>query len=274
MKKSKRKVIARDTLEILERGFYHNPKGEKVEISKAQREAEKKTILYQPEELIELIKGDSKEKENYTTEFIVDALSTLDSVRNQFEQDENLVCLNFASARNPGGGFLKGSEAQEESIARATGLYKCQLKAEDYYKYNRAIKTCLYTDHIIYSPKVPIIKNEAGELLETVVFAGMITAPAVNTGVVLRNEPQNIDQIEPMMKRRIDMVLSICKQQGHKTLILGAWGCGVFGNDPKVIAKMFKDLLTSKYENQFEKVVFSIYSKNEDFIRPFKLNFT
>lgn len=92
--------------------------------------------------------------------------------------------------------------------------------------------------------------------------------------MILRNEPQNIDKIVPMMKRRIDMVLSICKTQEHKTLILGAWGCGVFGNDPKVIAQLFKELLMGKYENQFEKVIFSIYSKNDVFIKPFIEHFS
>jgi uncharacterized protein (TIGR02452 family) len=273
MKKSKRKVIARDTLEILEKGFYYNQTGEKVLLSKVQKEAENKTILYTPERLLQLIKNDPPAKENFKTKFVVDSLSTLDSVRNQFQCDKDLVCLNFASARNPGGGFLKGSQAQEESIARATGLYKCQLKAEGYYKSNRSIKSCLYTDYIIYSPKVPILKNEEGELLDALVYSGIITAPAVNTGVILRNESQNIDEIEPIMKRRIEMVLSICKDQGHKTLILGAWGCGVFGNDPKVIARLFKELLVNKYENQFKKVVFSIYSKDENFINPFIQSF-
>lgn len=274
MKKSKRKVTAIDTLEILEKGFYHNQAGEKIMLSKAQKEAENKTVLYHPERLLGLIDKPSRTNTEFKTEFVVDNLSTLDSVRNQFQYDNNLVCLNFASARNPGGGFLKGSQAQEESIARATGLYKCQLKAEDYYKANRAIKTCLYTDYIIYSPKVPVLKNEVGELLDQLVYTGIITAPAVNTGVILRNEPQNIDKIVPMMKRRIEMVLAICKEQGHKTLILGAWGCGVFGNDPKVIALLFKEFFVGKYENQFEKVVFSIYSKNEVFISPFIENFT
>lgn len=274
MKKSKRKVVAIDTLDILEKGFYYNQMGEKIVLSTIQKEAENNTLLYQPEMLLELIQHCPKTEGAFKTKFLVDDLSTLDSVRAQFPNDKDLVCLNFASARNPGGGFLKGSQAQEESIARATGLYKCQLKAEDYYKSNRAIKTCLYTDHIIYSPKVPVLKDEAGELLDQLVYTGIITAPAVNAGVILRNEPQNIDKIVPMMKRRIDMVLSICKTQGHKTLILGAWGCGVFGNDPKVIALLFKELLMGKYENQFEKVVFSIYSKNDVFIQAFIENFS
>ena len=71
----------------------------------------------------------------------------------------------------------------------------------------------------------------------------------------------------------MDMVLAICAENNYKTLILGAWGCGVFRNDPVIIAKMFKEQLTGKYKNIFNKVVFAIYSKDERFIRPFRKEF-
>jgi len=270
MKRSTRREIARDTLAILDKGFFTNEEGEEINISKAQSYAESNTTLYTPERLNDLINSNPIKKEVANTKFVVNGLTTLDSVRAEYEENQNIICLNFASARNPGGGFLNGSQAQEESIARATGLYRCQLKAETYYKKNRAITTCLYTDHMIYSPRVPIIKNESGENLESLTFCSVITAPAVNTGVVLRNEPENIDKIEPFMKKRIEMVLAICKERGYEVLVLGAWGCGVFRNDPEVVAEMFADFLKGKYKNQFKKVVFSIYSKDERFIKPFQ----
>ncbi len=272
MKKSKRTVIAKDTLEILKNGWYTNQQGKTISISKAQKEALRNTHLYTPDELLLLLDEQYPSSDQPTT-FLDNNLTTLDSVRQEFRQDEQLVCLNFASARNPGGGFLKGSQAQEESIARASGLYPCQLKAEKYYLANRKIDTCLYTDNMIYSPAVPILKDEEGELMDEAIFTSIITAPAVNTGVVLRNEPHNIDKIEPYMQRRVDMVLAICKKHQHQTLILGAWGCGVFRNDPEVVANIFKEKLTGKYKNQFKKVVFSIYSKEEKYITPFQQAF-
>lgn len=273
MKRSTKKVIALDTLDVVEKGFYINSLGAKIDFFAIQQAAEKNTILYTPTDLESLVVDTSYLTGKFQTKFIVNGLTTLDAVRQEFEADKNVVCLNFASARNPGGGFLNGSEAQEESIARASGLYNCQLKAEAYYTSNRASESCLYTHHLIYSPNVPILKDEEGEFLQDLVYTSIITAPAVNTGVVLRNEPQNIDKILPVMKERMDMVLALCKKHGHQTLILGAWGCGVFGNDPKTIADLFKELLTTKYANQFEKVVFAVYSKNERFVRPFVENF-
>lgn len=273
MKRSTRALIAKDTLAILKKGSYQNSLNQPVYLSKVQKAAEQQTVLFEPQQLLDLIQEALPKTPKNQTEFVVNTLTTLDSVREEYSTDPNLVCLNFASAKNPGGGFLNGSQAQEESIARATGLYPCQLKAENYYKENRNFSSCLYTDYIIYSPNVPIIKDEQGVLLDEPVFSAMITAPAVNAGAVQRNEPQNVKKITLFMQRRMDMVLAICKQKQHETLILGAWGCGVFQNEPAVIAALFKELLLGKYKNQFKRVVFSIYAKEERFIQPFRIEF-
>lgn len=273
MKRSTRREIAKNTLKILEDGFYINEKGKKIDLRKAQKNAENNTKVYTPQALIKLIEQAPTRATEIQTEFVVNDLTTLDAVRKEYSSETKLICLNFASARNPGGGFLNGSQAQEESIARATGLYKCQLRGEEYYKKNRQIDTCLYTDYMIYAPIVPILKDELGRLLEQPSYVSIITAPAVNTGVVLRNEPTNIEKIAETMRRRIEMVLAICHENHYKTIVLGAWGCGVFRNDPKVIAKMFKEQLTEKYKNVFDKVVFAIYSKEERFITPFRKEF-
>ncbi len=269
MKRSKRRVIAQDTLAILEQGFYENQHQKQVSLKKEQAYALAQTHLYTPDELEVLVLKPLPSPKS-TTLFEVNGKTTFDSVRDELQQNEDVLCLNFASARNPGGGFLNGSQAQEESIARASGLYPCLLKAEDYYKINRTTSSCLYTHHMIYSPKVPILKDEEGDLLDDIALTTVITAPAVNAGVVRRNEAQNIKKIEPTMLHRIDLMLAICAHHQHPVLILGAWGCGVFQNDPALIAQQFYELLTTKYKNQFEKVVFSVYSKNPRFITPFE----
>ena len=273
MKKSKRILIAKDTLEVLKRGYYETESGKRVNLSKAQKYAEQHTKVYRPDELSALLAAPSNEDKPYTTSFVVNDLSSLNSVREEASAEENLICLNFASARNPGGGFLKGSQAQEESIARASGLYPCQLRGKPYYLANRAIKTCLYTDHMIYSPQVPIFREEDGTLMDDFVKCSFLTTPAVNAGVIKRNEPAQIQEIEPRMRQRMDMVLAICRALQYNTLILGAWGCGVFENDPILVAEMFHEQLTTKYKGAFQKVVFSIYSKDERFITPFQEKF-
>ncbi len=207
---------------------------------------------------------------NVETSISVTSETTLDCVRRlNSEGKKHVICLNFASARNPGGGFSGGSQAQEESIARASGLYPALLKSTDYYEVNRNVKSCFYTDYMIYTPETPIFKNENGKNMEKLVCASVITAPAVNAGVVKHREPERVEEIVKVMKRRISKVLSISHVNNHKVLVLGAWGCGVFRNDPVDMARYFKEVLESDYKNIFDEIVFAVYSRNKRFITPF-----
>lgn len=267
--RTKRKLIAEDTLKILEQGFFKNAQDETINIEGLQAKAEENTRVYRPEEL-DVLLSRLKYEPQAVTEIVVNDKTTLDATRALIaEGHEDTLCLNFASARNPGGGFLGGSQAQEESIARSTGLYNCQLKASEYYEVNRKVKSCTYTDYMIYSPYVPIIKDEEGNNLDRRIHCAIITAPAVNTGVVKRREPELIPEIESIMKRRIKKVLAIALEHNHKNIVLGAWGCGVFQNDPKDIALYFKEVIGTDFEKAFSKIVFAIYASNERFINPF-----
>src|SRR5688572_10080406 len=132
MKQSKRIEIAKSTLSLLEQGFYINNSGNKVDISSIQQKAIDKTRLFKPDELKELLESIGQPN-NFQTEYEVTNETTLDAARRLVHAGEtNILCLNFASAKNPGGGFLGGALAQEECIARASGLYSCLLKAEGY----------------------------------------------------------------------------------------------------------------------------------------------
>lgn len=147
-----------------------------------------------------------------------------------------MACLNFASAKNPGGGFLGGSQAPEASLARSSGLYACISPMEGYDAANRSCGTPLYTDHMTYSPGVPVFRDDAGRLLDEPYLVSFITAPAVNAGAVSKNRPAEVPQILPVMRRRAEYTLKVALDNGEKHLVLGAWGCGVFRNDPAGVA--------------------------------------
>ncbi len=275
MEKKRRinKSIAEETLQIMKQGYFYNSLEEKIDISKSMELAINKTVCYSPE-MSDALLIESWNAKNIS-EFNVTNESTFDCVRRLVKEgEENVLCLNFASARNPGGGFLGGSQAQEESLARASGLYPTLTKCEEYYQTNRKMKSCFYTDYMIYSPKVPMFKKEKGDNLDQALAVSIITAPAVNTGVVQQREPERIGEIELVMKRRIAKVLAISANHGHRVLVLGAWGCGVFRNDPEKMAVYFKEVIESKFKNHFQKIIFAIYSKNERFINPFINQFT
>ncbi|MFL5747723.1 MAG: TIGR02452 family protein [Niastella sp.] len=273
MKQSRRIEIAKDTLEILEKGFYNNSQGEKVDITGIQKNAVDNTRLFKPEELDELLNNTKKEN-SYQTQYEVTNETTCDAARRLVREGvQGVMCLNFASAKNPGGGFLGGALAQEECIARASGLYPCLLTAMEYYTYHRNSGTCLYSDHMIYSPAVPIIKNEGGQELDEPVCITIITSPAVNAGVVRRSEENNAEKIIPRMRVRVEKLLALCLSKKHTTLVLGAWGCGVFQNDPEDISQLFLEALTGKFANQFQQIIFAVKTDKESIIEPFRKRF-
>lgn len=273
MNQRKRVEIARDTLEILEKGYYLNDDGQKIDINELQQYAIGNTEYFTPEALKKLLKDFSSDN-NFTTEYEVNNETTLDAARRLVAAGEkDVMCLNFASAKNPGGGFLGGALAQEECIARASALYPCLLQVEDYYTTHRQLRSGLYSDRMIYSPAVPVIKDEGGRLLHEPVCVTIITSPAVNAGVVRRDEGGETDSILPAMEKRVNKLLALCAHKQHKVLVLGAWGCGVFRNDPEQIAQLFKDALSGAFAGQFKKVVFAVLTNNESMIDAFRTRF-
>lgn len=273
MKQSTRIQTAKRTLEICKQGFYLSPQGKKVNIKDMQNFSVENTKFYSSEKLAELT-AEIELKALFETKFEVINETTLNAVRQLISEGQtNIMALNFASAKNPGGGFLGGAQAQEESVARATGLYPCLMKEFHHYEKHRKTPSCLYTDNMIYSPEVPIFCDEDGTLLESTTCVSIITSPAVNAGVVRRQEPKNIEKILPAVKQRIEKVLALSLFHQHKILVLGAWGCGVFQNEPIEIAAIFADFLSGKYKNVFEKIVFAVKSDKPQFIQPFKERF-
>ncbi|MFC4633428.1 TIGR02452 family protein [Dokdonia ponticola] len=273
MQKSSRKITAKETLAIIEQGFYINKHKEKVDIKAIQQNAVFNTVFHTSEALDEMLAAKTITAAYETIFEVVEETTIQGILRNVSEGYTNPMCLNFASAKNPGGGFFNGAQAQEESIARSSGLYPCQMSAFEFYETHRAMKSCMYTDGMIYSPEVPIVRKDNGELLDSPVFSSIITSTAVNTGVVKRFEIERMSEIEGIMRKRIDKVLGLSAINNHTVLILGAWGCGVFQNDPQMIAHLFSELLKTTYKRVFEKVVFSIYSKNKKFIEAFQNEF-
>ena len=277
MSRSNRKNVAEDTLLILAEGFYKNGLGEQVSLNPMLEEAVEKTIMYRPNEFKKVLRERDailSALPKYKTVFEVENETTLHAAQRLLTVSDNVVCLNFASAKNPGGGFLNGSQAQEESLARASGLYSSLNQKREMYDYNRREKTCFYSDYMIYSPKLPVFRDDADVLLDQPYGAAFITSPAVNVGAMSKKEAQKLDNIEAVMSQRMERVLSLAVVHGHDTLVLGAWGCGVFGNDPVDMARYFYQLLgeNSIFEGAFRHITFAVLdnSRSERYIRPFR----
>jgi uncharacterized protein (TIGR02452 family) len=170
--RSARSRLAEETLSILEKGYYNNAKGARIQIQEEVTRAVEGSKLYAPAELLAIkrnmeAKVQSKAEQSLAV-IEVTGETTLQAAYRLVTEDKksHTVCLNFASAKNPGGGFRGGSQAQEESLARSSALYPCISQMQEMYDYNKRLKTCLYSDYIIFSPDVTVFRNDQGDLLD------------------------------------------------------------------------------------------------------------
>ena len=238
------KEIAQQTVEIMDQGRYMAPSGQERSIAEALTHAKSHTRLYEPEQLARLLREGHGESSGERAHVEVWAARTQEAARRlaQDEGVEDAVVLNFASARNPG--------------------YECLLTAPAYYARNRAQRSMLYTDHMIYSPRVPFFRERSHTVLERPFCASVLTAPAPNAGEHLKREPNGQEAIEEALRRRTGYVLAVAQAHGHLVLVLGAWGCGVFGNDPHVVADTFGTWLEQdRFRGAFDRVIFAIHDR-------------
>ncbi|MFE0792358.1 TIGR02452 family protein [Streptomyces mutabilis] len=246
--------IAQQTEQVVTAGYYRASDGREVSVAAAVAEAREGTRMYGPEPV---------EPPRYTparTVFEVTGESSLEAAR---RLGGEVAVLNFASARNPGGGYLNGAQAQEEALCRASALYTCLLRARGFYDHHRAHRDPFYTDRVIHSPAVPVFRDDRGHLLDEPYTAGFLTAAAPNAGVVLRTAPERAAELPAALAARAERVLETATVHGYRRLVLGAWGCGVFRNDPAQVAGAFRTLLGpgGRFSAAFERVTFGILDR-------------
>lgn len=275
--RSNRIALAHETLEILERGQYVTPSGKIVTLDLAL--CLNATRLFLPEELVAI--NDAVRSQNApseTTRFEVVNETTLQGAADLTAQPDSgrVGVLNFASAKNPGGGFLNGSQAQEESLARSSGLYPSLRRARDFYAAHRDSPSLLYSDRIIVSPDCPVFRNDDGSLRELPYSVTFLTCAAPNAGAIDDKKSQEAAHIGTTLVERAGKILALAAHQQIETLILGAWGCGVFRNNPNQVAEVFaQHLLRGAYRHQFRRVRFSVLDTHPPFriVEPFQRHF-
>lgn len=199
-----------------------------------------------------------------------------------YYKGQHVAVHNFASAVNPGGGVVYGASAQEECLCRCSNLYSC-LNTPDmwgmFYTPHRAAKDPIHNDDIIYTPGIVVFKTDTDlpELMEQKDWykADVITCAAPN----LREIPGNIYNCENgasaagvnnydlqiIHEKRLRRILDSAVMNHADTVILGAFGCGAFRNDPHAVASAAANVL-SDYIYAFENIEFAVYCRpNDDF---------
>jgi uncharacterized protein (TIGR02452 family) len=273
--RSKRALIAAETIAITDAGTYLAPSGRENVVRDAIARAADASVLVSPAEFVELRATANRKLSDlsHRTAFGVANETTFAAARRLAAEvgGHRTAALNFASAKNPGGGFLSGAQAQEECLARASALYACLQRHMPYYEANRRCESLLYTDHMIVAPRVTVFRDDDDQLLEEPWETTIITSPAPNAGAIAKNDPPSIDLIEPTFRRRIEMVLSAAVAFDQTAIVLGAWGCGVFGNDPAMVARLFAEFLLGdgRFAHAFAHVAFAVLDRKGDTIAPF-----
>ncbi|MFE5771253.1 TIGR02452 family protein [Streptomyces sp. NPDC056485] len=262
---SRLREIARENATIVAAGGYRTRSGRQVSLAAALAESRAGTRIYGPNQVIpdeELPAGRYGTVVEVTQESSTVAARRLAADAPGPVSGAAVAALNFASARNPGGGYVRGAKAQEEALCRASALYETLLEAPEYYEVHRAGRSTFYTDRVIHSPGVPVFRDDRGELLDTPVRVGFLTSPAPNAGTIRRQEPERAAEIPAALARRAERVLETAALYGYPRLVLGAWGCGVFRNDPAEVAEAFRALLAGRFAGVFERVVFGVLDRD------------
>jgi uncharacterized protein (TIGR02452 family) len=255
--------IALETLKVIENGFYRNSLGKEVSIKEQTDFAVKNSESISPQDFPP---ERNLKKLNGKTQIEVTDETTLEAAKRICREDPQTdpFVLNFANGFQPGGGFLVGAQAQEESLARGSALYPCLTANMQMYEFNRRQRTEFASDWMIYSPKVPVFRNDDGSFLDEPYEVTFLTSPAVCVRNLTQKELENGDLIYSTNRERIRKFLWLANYKGHRTLILGAWGCGAFRNNVQDIAGTFSDLLKGEFADCFERVIFAIYDTTLD----------
>lgn len=241
-----------------------------IESIKASRKTQ--IFIGEEEKLSDASKAARFEKE---AEIIISKKRTFEAAQNYAKQGEKVAVLNFASSTNPGGGVVNGAGAQEECLCRISTLYFTLDTDENwkrFYEPHRKARTPLHNDDILYTKNITVFKSDTTSpklLPESEWYdVDVITCAAPN----LRENPSNHynsgdgnqrlilnnEELYSLHEKRDSRIFDAAASQNVDVLVLGAFGCGAFMNDPKVVSKVMLNL-EKKYAHSFKTIEFAVY---------------
>ena len=252
--------LGRLAVAAAEAGYYVDKAGQEVDWQREVEEACDNKISISPD--AELPRHDQRHYD-FTTVQVTNE-TTLGASRRLTECGRQPLALNFANGVVPGGGFLQGATAQEEALCRSSALY-ATLVNDPMYEVHRSRDEPDSKDWVIYSPNVPIFREDDGSVLEKPWLLSFITCAAPYAPEI--GQPRSGD----LLQQRIHRILSVCRAYGASSLVLGAWGCGAFKNDPKRTARDFRRSLETDFAGVFAEIVFAVtdWSPERRFLTPF-----
>lgn len=220
--------------------------------------------------------GEMTDGGNFDTEVFVEKFKTFEAALRLHKEfpEAKIAVHNFASATNPGGGVRKGSTAQEECLCRCSTLYPvlaAEKPMKQYYQYHRNQHDVRYTDTCVYSPDIWIIKTDTNlpdrmpEADWCRVDVMTCAAPnlrakpynAMNPGAGAAVKLTDREALE-LHKRRARHMLHVAAENHADILVLGAFGCGAFQNNPEIVARAYREILP-EFNGKFRRIEFAVY---------------
>ncbi len=262
--RSRAAAMGESAVLISSQGWYLNPRNERVDLNVQAAVAHRKSI---PPDAALPPGGPAGARMYDETTIQVSNETTLQAILRLHDDAgaSKVLALNFANGVHPGGGFLHGARAQEECLCRSSCLY-LTLAGDPMYAHHATRQQPDSTDWAILSPGVPVFRTDDGAELDTSWLADFITCAAPYAPTV------GIGTSAALMDSRIHRILEIARAFGYSDLVLGAWGCGAFGNDPAATAQSFRTHLAGDFAGAFSRIVFAItdWSPERRMLGPFR----
>jgi uncharacterized protein (TIGR02452 family) len=247
--------LGREAMKVIELGLYASPTSQQVDIAADIADAVARTTHLPPDH-----RHTTPRTGSHATAIEVTEETSLSAAARHDAAGLRSLVLNFASPTVAGGGFLAGERAQEEYHCRSSALFACQLGGP-MYAFHLQQGNALRSDAMIYSPDVPVFRDDEHRMIETPFKVAFVSAAACDARDVA---PLDQAKIPGAMSARIVKVLAIAQANGHDALVLGAWGCGNFANDPGLIADLFRQALDGPFKGAFRRVTFAIVDTTPD----------
>ncbi|MDE5782201.1 MAG: TIGR02452 family protein [Lachnospiraceae bacterium] len=253
---------------------YWNDKEKRAEQAKKHTKEMEKAYSERIKESIENsviydVDFQSSKTHSCKTDVIVEAVDSVSAVMSYAKECKNrMAVLNFSSYKNPGGMFINGSKAQEECLCHESSLYNVLSEfVLPFYEWNNKHKNkALYLNRGLYSPD--IVFSKGGNY----VLCDVITCAAPNKSAAQKYQNVSDEENAKVLRSRIKFVLDIAKENQVELLILGAYGCGVFGQDATEVAGIFKEHLSTTHKC-FNKVIFAIPKGRDKNLEAFETVF-
>lgn len=244
-----------DTMQILKQGFYEK-NGSKIALKLSAADMQNIQVCL-PDDVKAICDNTDFMPTAAENVSCVHSCENIDSYalarKRVAEGISKVLVLNLASPVHPGGGVRRGARAQEEDLCRKSSLLLSleSKTASKYYDYNKSLHTFMGSDALMLTPQVEIIKDENGVLLDNTVVVSVLTcaAPKVSGG----KEGMSETAYRQLVYNRIVGMLKAAAFFGYRHLILGAWGCGAYGNDASVISDLFRRALNELDYNGFKE---------------------